>query len=51
MKLDDLDINNEEEMKDLYDMFVPAGSGPLGVMKVVRKILEAVARDKGFDLK
>ena len=45
-----LDLNNEEQLKDLYRHYRPIGSGPLGVMKVVCSLIEAVAEEKGYNV-
>lgn len=44
------DINDENLLQEYYVSFYPAGSGPLGVMRVVCQLIEAIAAEKGFEL-
>ena len=45
-----LDINDEDLLQQLYLSYYPAGSGPLGVMRMVTRLIEAIAAEKGFTL-
>jgi len=44
------DINDENQMQDLYRKMRPVGSGPLGVMRIAYELIEAIAKEKGFNL-
>lgn len=44
------DINDEEQMRDLYRKMRPVGSGPLGVMRIVCELIESIAKEKDFNL-
>ena len=46
-----IDINDEADLQELYRLFYPAGSGPLMIMRVVCSLIEAIAEEKGFNLK
>ena len=46
-----VDINDPEDLQDLYTKLYPAGSGPLGVMRITCALIEAIAAEKGFELK
>ena len=48
--LDPIDINDEKLIQAWYKAYHPSGSGPLGVMRVVTRLLEAIALEKGFTL-
>lgn len=40
----------QENLKELRAQFFPAGSGPLSVMRMVVKLIDSIAEDKGFDV-
>ena len=44
------DINDEDQMRELYRKMKPSGSGPLGVMRIVCNLIEAIAKEKDFNL-
>lgn len=46
----DLDINDEEQLRYYRQYFAPGGSGPLGMMRIICQLIDAIAEDKGFDL-
>lgn len=35
-------------MQELYQKMKPGGSGPLGLMRIIRALIEAIAADKGY---
>ena len=50
LQFKDFNIQNEEHVKEYYELFQPTGSGPLTMMKLVCIMLEQIAEDKGYDL-
>jgi len=48
--INDIDINDIEVLKELRRVFKPVGSGPLSVMRVVVKLIDAIAKEKGFEI-
>lgn len=44
----EFDINNEEQMRDLYEKMAPGGSGPTGLMRIVRQLVKAISQEKGY---
>lgn len=51
IELPEFDINNQEEMQDLYSKIYPGGSGSLGMMRIAASLIESIAKEKGFELK
>lgn len=45
-----IDINNHEELQDLYRKTYPCGSGPRGLMRIIASLIESIAEEKGFVL-
>ncbi len=45
-----IDINDQSELQGIYTKCYPRGSGPLGMMRLVAALIEAIAKDKGFKL-
>lgn len=54
MKLVDPDLKflsmSEEDLKSYYFSWYPGGSGPTGAMRVICSLIEAVAKQRGFDV-
>jgi len=46
-----LDISRPDHLQFLYEAFYPRGSGPLGMMRIVCKLLEAIAEEKDISLR
>lgn len=46
----EIDINDKDQMQDLYEKCYPCGSGPMIMMRIVTALLESIAKDKGYDL-
>lgn len=44
------DINDQDQLQKLYTSIYPGGSGPLGMMRVAAGLIEAIAKEKGFEL-
>jgi hypothetical protein len=44
-----IDLDNEEQLADLYVKMQPAGSGPLGMMRIMCALIEAIAKERGYD--
>lgn len=40
----------KDNLKKWRKSYFPAGSGPLGVMRMVVALIDAIAREKGWDL-
>lgn len=40
----------KDNLKSWREQFYPAGSGPLSVMRMVVALIDAIAREKGWDL-
>ena len=45
-----LDINDPETLRELHKAWYPGGSGPLGAMRTITGLVEAIAKEKGIDL-
>jgi len=45
-----IDINDQEQLQQVYTSCYPAGSGPLGLMRIVASLIEEIAEEKGFEL-
>lgn len=41
---------SEEELKAMWLAWYPAGSGPLGAMRHICSLIEAIALMRGFDI-
>ena len=41
---------SEEELKQNWNAWYPGGSGPLGAMRTICSLIEAVAHSRGFDV-
>ena len=41
---------DEETLKDHYYAWYPGGSGPIGAMRTICSLIEAVAKLRGFDV-
>lgn len=41
---------SENELKEIWLNFYPAGSGPLAIMRELCRTIEALARLRGFDV-
>lgn len=56
MKLKPLDPSfayvdlSEDELKDLWRIWYPGGSGPLSSMRTVCALIESIAHLRGFDV-
>ena len=50
VELPKIDINDQEQLQQLYRSCYPAGSGPLSMMRVVTALIEEIAEEKGFEL-
>ena len=46
----EIDINDHELLQEWYFRMYPGGSGPLGEMRIICALIEAIAREKGFEL-
>lgn len=46
----DLDFKNAVDLADFREGFVPRGSGPLGLMKIIYALCTKLAEAKGWDL-
>lgn len=44
-------FETQAELQEYYNAYFPAGSGPLGTMRVVCALLEKITLEKGFTLK
>ena len=51
VKLPEIDINDPEQLQQVYTSCYPVGSGPLGLMRIVASLIEEIAKEKGFELK
>jgi hypothetical protein len=51
VKLPEIDINDPEQLQQVYTSCYPVGSGPLGLMRIVTALIEEIAKEKGFELK
>jgi len=51
VELPKFDINNQEELQDLYNKIYPGGSGAIGMMRITASLIESIAAEKGFELK
>lgn len=45
-----LDVDNEDQLKSLYLAYFPAGSGPLGSLSMICKLIETIAEEKGYNI-
>jgi hypothetical protein len=43
-------VMTEEELKSMWNAWYPGGSGPLGEMRRICSLIEAVAMLRGFDI-
>lgn len=50
VELPKIDINDQEQLQQLYTSTYPGGSGPLGMMRITAALIEAIAKEKGFEL-
>ena len=41
---------SEEQLKSIYWSWYPGGSGPIGAMRTICSLIEAVAKFRGFDV-
>lgn len=50
VELPKIDINDQEQLQQVYTSCYPAGSGPLSMMRIVASLIEEIAKEKGFEL-
>jgi len=50
VELPEIDINDLEQLQQIYTSVYPVGSGPLGVMRIAASLIEEIAKEKGFEL-
>ena len=41
---------SEEQLKSIYWSWYPGGSGPIGAMRTICSLIEAVAKSRGFNV-
>lgn len=47
---DDFETIDNETLIEWYQSFQPAGSGPLGLMKIICALIEELAEERGIEL-
>jgi hypothetical protein len=43
--------DNEKEFVELYNKFIPKGSGPIGMMRIIQSLMKEIATTRGYNLK